>query len=139
MAMGVWLWVSLAVGVLQWGAGPAGSDRASCVKILSFCDTAHPNIAQIPQKQYELCPVCRIFVHSSEAPVILAEKTAISSATIAVFRDFPLFFVVLDNPCRKYPRFFCENLISEVWEHIDYCPRNDLGDSPRCLVTYLQK
>ena len=32
-AMGVWLWGSLAVGLLLWGAGPAGSDRASCVKI----------------------------------------------------------------------------------------------------------
>ena len=42
---------------------------------------------------------------------ILAQKTAISSATIAVFRDFSLFFVVLDNPRRKYPRFFCEDIM----------------------------
>ena len=42
---------------------------------------------KIARKLHELCLVCGIFVHSSEASAILAEKTAISSATIAVFRD----------------------------------------------------
>lgn len=32
-AVDVWLWVSLAVGVWLWGAGPTGSDRASCANI----------------------------------------------------------------------------------------------------------
>ena len=42
-------------------------------------------------------------------PVILAEKTANSFATITVFRDLPSFFTVFGNSCKKYPRFFCKD------------------------------
>jgi hypothetical protein len=34
-------------------------------------------------------------------PVILAEKTANSFATITVFRDLPSFFTVFGNSCKK--------------------------------------
>ena len=42
-------------------------------------------------------------------PVILAEKTANSFATITVFRDLPSFFTFFGNSCKKYPRFFCKD------------------------------
>ena len=57
-------------------------------------------------------------------------------------RSFPGFspiFRGFGQSLQKISAILLRNLISEVWEHIDYCPRNDLGDSPRCLVTYLLK
>jgi hypothetical protein len=58
---------------------------------------------------FELCLVCGIFGHSSKMYLILAQKMAISFATIDVFLHFSRFDVVLDNPCKKYPGFFCED------------------------------
>ena len=52
---------------------------------------------KIARKLHELCLVCGIFVHSSEASAILAEKTAISSATIAVFRESRFLTILAEN------------------------------------------
>ena len=55
------------------------------------------------------------------------------------FPGFSPIFRGFGQSLQKISAILLRNLISEVWEHIDYCPRNDLGDSPRCLVTYLLK
>ena len=61
-------------------------------------------------------------------PVILAEKTANSFATITAFRDLPSFFTVFGNSCKKYPRFFCKDSTSMqpdgVYTHNTKCIRD---------------